>query len=187
MRVVCGGSLLDRVREDVRIMRERDPSISSTAEALLYPGLHVLLVHRAAHRLHAAGHPTLARAVGFAGRWWTGVEIHPAARIGRRVFIDHGGGVVIGQDVRIGDDVVIYQRVTLGSVGWRWGTGPPEGRRHPVIGDRVVLGAGAGVFGGVEVGAEARIGAHAVVTASVPPGARVPALGRFGARPSGGA
>ncbi|WP_399931094.1 serine O-acetyltransferase EpsC [Streptomyces kanamyceticus] len=148
---------------------------------LLYPGIHALIAHRISHRLYQAGRKVPARAISLVARWLTGIEIHPGATIGRRLFIDHGSGVVIGEDAVIGDDVMIYHHVTLGSVGWWRDKSRPVGdRRHPEIGDHTILGAGVSVLGGVTIGAHSHVGAHSVVTASVPARSRIPALSRVG-------
>lgn len=156
-----------RIREDLRAAREQDPAARSTAELVLaYPGLHAVWLHRIAHRLwqHPRGR-LLARLVSHFGRGVTGIEIHPGATLGRRLFIDHGMGVVIGETAIVGDDVLIYHGVTLGS------RSAVAGRRHPLVGDGVVIGAGARVLGPVTVGSGARIGANSVVVRDVPPGA----------------
>ncbi len=155
-------------REDIRAIRANDPAARSSLEvALTYPGFHVLQFHRVASRLHRRGLRLPARVVSHAGRVATGIEIHPGATIGRRLVIDHGMGVVIGETAVVGDDVLLYQDVTLG------GTTRTQGRRHPTIGDRVQIGAGATVLGNVIVGPDARIGSGAVVVRSVPAGATV--------------
>ncbi|HEX5739919.1 MAG TPA: serine O-acetyltransferase EpsC [Pilimelia sp.] len=156
---------------DLRAVRRRDPALSRARalEVLLYPGVWAVWSHRLAHRLHRWRLPLLPRALAQLTRAVTGVEIHPGAVLGRRLFIDHGHGVVIGETARVGDDVTLYHRVTLGARGGE----PPGARRHPVVGDGVVIGAGASVLGPVTVGAGARIGAHSLVTYDVPPGGRV--------------
>jgi serine O-acetyltransferase len=149
--------------ETVRIYRERDPAARSALEVILcYPGLHALLWHAMAHRLWSWGLTTPGRFVSHIGRWLTGIEIHPAARIGRRLVIDHGMGVVIGETAQIGDDCYIYHQVTLG-VARTMG-----GKRHPTVGNNVIIGAGAKVLGPIHVGDNARIGANAVVVDNVP-------------------
>ncbi|MFB7915456.1 serine O-acetyltransferase EpsC [Streptomyces sp. NPDC056061] len=166
--------LLRTLREDLDVVVERDPSVRTRFEGLWHPALPALWAHRIAHRLHRRGHRLTARAVARRARRRTGVEIHPGAVIGRRVFIDHGSGVVIGETARIGDDVTLFHQVTLGAVGWWRDNGrPPGARRHPVVGDRVVLGANATVLGAVTIGDDALIGAMATVTRDVRPGARV--------------
>jgi len=152
----------------VQAARHRDPAARSTAEVLLtYPGVHALVAHRVAHRLDRAGFPVLPRLIAHLARFLTGIEIHPRARIGRRLFIDHGMGVVIGETAVIGDDCHLYQGVTLG------GTSTRREKRHPTLADHVVVGAGAKVIGNVRIGEHARIGAGAVVISSVPPHATV--------------
>ncbi|MBM3584913.1 MAG: serine O-acetyltransferase [Alphaproteobacteria bacterium] len=147
---------------------QRDPALRSRLEVVLcYPGFHVLLVHRAANWLWARGFRVLGRFVAHTGRLLTGIEIHPGARIGKRLFIDHGMGIVIGETAVVGDDVTLYHGVTLGGTTWR------KGKRHPTLGDRVVVGAGAKVLGPVVVGADAKIGSNAVVLRDVPESAVV--------------
>ena len=161
-------SLLEAVREDIRAAMDRDPAARNAAEVLLfYPGFHARLAHRAANALHRRGVPLLPRGIMHVARFLTGIEIHPGATIGRRFFIDHGMGVVIGETAEIGDDVMLYQGVTLG------GTSTQRIKRHPTLRDRVVVGAGAKVIGGIEVGENARIGAGSVVVTNVPPNATV--------------
>ncbi|MFI1675619.1 serine O-acetyltransferase EpsC [Streptomyces sp. NPDC020607] len=168
---------ITRAREDLSMIVERDPSIHTRAQALLHPALPALWAHRAAHILYIRRRRQLARFIAYFARAATGgVEIHPGARLGRRVFIDHGAAVVIGETVEIGDDVTIFHQVTLGAVGWwRDGRRVPGARRHPVVGDRVVLGANAIVLGPVTVGDDALIGAGSLVLGDVPPRARVTA------------
>ncbi len=157
------GEIRDSVLYDVRAFRERDPAAASDAEVLLlYPGMHALLFHRAAHALHKKGHTLAARAVSQGARFITGIEIHPAAKIGKGVVIDHGAAVVIGETAEVGDNCTIYQGVTLG------GTGKDTGKRHPTIGNNVLIGAGAKVLGPFKVGDGARIAAGAVVLEEVP-------------------
>jgi len=153
----------DAMREEVRAVRERDPAAQSAIiVALTYPGLHALWGHRLAHLLWHRGWGGGARVLSQLLRLLTGIEIHPAARIGRRFFIDHGMGVVIGETAEIGDDVTVYHGVTLG------GTSLAKGKRHPTLGDRVVVGTGAAVLGDIHIGDDCRIGANAVVVKSVP-------------------
>ncbi|MDN3517898.1 serine O-acetyltransferase [Aquisalimonas lutea] len=155
-----------RIREDIRCVFERDPAARNAFEVLTcYPGLHALLWHRLCHRLWGWRLRWLARFVSLFARWITGIEIHPGARIGRRFFIDHGMGVVIGETAEIGDDCTLYHGVTLG------GTTLEPGKRHPSLGDDVVVGAGAKVLGPVHVGSGARVGSNAVVIKDVPEGA----------------
>ncbi len=159
---------LTRLREDVQAARDRDPAARSALEILItYPGLHALLIHRLTRRLWLAHHTLAARLISHLGRALTGIEIHPGARIGRRCFIDHGMGIVIGETAVIGDDCHLFQGVTLG------GTSTRREKRHPTLEDHVVVGAGAKIIGAITVGAGARIGAGAVVVASVPPHATV--------------
>ena len=151
------------IRDDVRAVQERDPAATSKLEIITsYSGLHALWMHRLAHRLQTSGASLLARWVSQFARFITGVEIHPSAQIGKGLFIDHGSGVVIGETTEIGDEVTIYQGVTLG------GTGKETGKRHPTVGDNVVFGAGAKVLGAVTVGDNAKIGAGSVVVLDVP-------------------
>ena len=149
--------------DDISGMIARDPAARSRLEVVLcYPGFHALLFYRLAHAAWQAGWPLLGRFLSHVGRVLTGIEIHPGARIGRRLFVDHGMGVVIGETAELGDDVMLYQGVTLG------GTSLHKGKRHPTLGDRVIVGAGAQILGPITVGAGARIGANAVVVADVP-------------------
>jgi serine O-acetyltransferase len=151
------------IREQVNTIFKEDPAARGWIEVVLcYPGFHAVMLHRIAHALHLAGIPLLARMISQLSRFLTGIEIHPGARIGRRFFIDHGMGVVIGETAEIGDDVLIYQGVTLG------GTGHDRGKRHPTIGNKVVIGTGAKVLGGIHIGDRAKIGAGSVVVKSVP-------------------
>jgi serine O-acetyltransferase len=160
--------------EDIATVLAKDPAASSRAEVLLYPHIHALWTHRVAHRLWQRGHRFTARALSLLARAVSGIEIHPGARIGRRFFVDHGTAVVIGETVRIGDDVMLYHQVTLGSVGWWKDLRRPAGsRRHPVVGDRVIIGTGASVLGPVTVGSDSRVGAHAIVLDDLPPHSRV--------------
>jgi serine O-acetyltransferase len=157
-----------RLREDIRVVMERDPAAKSWIEVILcYPGFHAIRFHRVAHALYRRRLFVLARIVSQIARFLTGIEIHPGARIGQRLFIDHGMGVVIGETAEIGDDVTLYQGVTLG------GTGKEKGKRHPTIGNGVMISAGAKVLGNITVGDRAKIGAGAVVVRSVPPDATV--------------
>lgn len=150
-------------RDDLNSALQRDPAARSRLEiALLYPGLHAIWIHRISHWLWNRGAKLLARWLSQLARGLTGIEIHPGATIGQRVFIDHGMGVVIGETAEVGDDVTLYHGVTLG------GTSLNKGKRHPTIGDRVTIGAGAKVLGNITIGADSRIGANAVVVKSVP-------------------
>jgi serine O-acetyltransferase len=159
--------MLSRLREDMAVVFDRDPAARTRFEVLTcYPGLHALVWHRAVvHRLWRRGLRWLARWLAHWGRWLTGIEIHPGATIGRRVFIDHGMGIVIGETAVIGDDCTLYHGVTLGGTSWN------KGKRHPTLGPGVVIGAGAKVLGPIEVGAGAKIGSNAVVVRDVPAGA----------------
>ncbi|CDF82401.1 Serine acetyltransferase [Pseudomonas knackmussii B13] len=160
--------MFERVREDIQSVFHRDPAARNAFEVLTcYPGLHAVWLHRLANPLWRSGWKWLARLVSNFGRWMTGIEIHPGAKIGRRFFIDHGMGIVIGETAEIGDDVTLYQGVTLGGTSWN------KGKRHPTLADGVVVGAGAKVLGPFTVGAGAKIGSNAVVTKEVPPGATV--------------
>lgn len=159
--------MFSRLREDLASVRERDPAARSTWEVLTcYPGVHALFLHRFAHGAWKRGFYWVARFVSHLSRFLTGIEIHPGATIGRRVFIDHGMGVVIGETAEIGDDCTIYQAVTLGGTSLYRGT-----KRHPTLGKGVVIGAGAKVLGGFTVGDGARVGSNAVVVKPVPAGA----------------
>ncbi|WP_252272873.1 serine O-acetyltransferase [Pseudomonas subflava] len=160
--------MFERMREDIQGVFHRDPAARNAFEVVTcYPGLHAVWLHRLAHALWGRGWKWLARLVSNFGRWMTGIEIHPGAKIGRRFFIDHGMGIVIGETAEIGDDVTLYQGVTLGGTSWN------KGKRHPTLGDGVVVGAGAKVLGPFTVGAGAKVGSNAVVTKEVPPGATV--------------
>jgi serine O-acetyltransferase len=158
--------MFSKIREDIASVFDRDPAARSTWEILTcYPGLHALLFHRVTHRLWAWRLRWLARWLAHFGRWFTGIEIHPGATIGRRFFIDHGMGVVIGETAQIGDDVTLYHGVTLGGTTWN------RGKRHPTLGNGVVVGAGAKLLGPIVVGDYAKVGSNAVVVKDVPPGA----------------
>jgi serine O-acetyltransferase len=151
------------IREQIDTIFRRDPAAKSVVEIVLcYPGFHAVLFHRLAHTLHSAGVPLLPRVISQLSRFLTGIDIHPGANIGRRFFIDHGMGVVIGETAEIGDDVLIYQGVTLG------GTGKERGKRHPTLGDHVIVGTGAAVLGSIRIGDHVRIGAGSVVVRPVP-------------------
>ncbi|HVP47626.1 MAG TPA: serine O-acetyltransferase [Bryobacteraceae bacterium] len=156
------------VREQIDTIFREDPAAKSTLEIFLcYPGFHAILFHRLAHKLYTAGVPLAPRLVSQISRFLTGIEIHPGARIGRRFFIDHGAGVVIGETAEVGDDCLLYQGVTLG------GTGNEKGKRHPTLGDRVVVGTGAKVLGSIRIGNDVKIGAGSVVVHPVPDGSTV--------------
>ena len=146
------------INETVETVKERDPAARSNAEVLLlYSGVHAIMAHRVSHQLYQNGHYLSARAISQTARFLTGIEIHPAAKIGKRFFIDHGMGVVIGETAEIGDDCTLYQGVTLG------GTGKDVGKRHPTLGNNVMVGAGAKVLGPVYIGSNSKIAANAVV------------------------
>jgi len=165
--MVVGVAPLQRLREDVRCILERDPAAKTRLEVLLcYPGLHALFMHRIAHGCWVRGWRTPGRFISHIGRFLTGIEIHPGAKIGRRVFIDHGMGVVIGETAEVGDDCTIYQGVTLGGTSLVKGS-----KRHPTLGKGVIVGAYAQVLGGFTVGDGARVGSNAVVVKPVPAGA----------------
>ena len=158
--------MFTRIREDIACVFERDPAARSTWEVITcYPGFHALLIHRLAHWLWRIKLRWLARFVSHVSRFLTGIEIHPGARVGRRVFIDHGMGVVIGETAELGDDCTLYHGVTLGGTSWN------KGKRHPTLKAGVVIGAGAKVLGPVVVGEGAKIGSNAVVVKDVPAGA----------------
>ena len=158
--------MFTRIREDIACVFERDPAARSTWEVITcYPGFHALLIHRLAHRLWRMQLRWLARFVSHVSRFLTGIEIHPGAKVGRRVFIDHGMGVVIGETAELGDDCTLYHGVTLGGTSWN------KGKRHPTLRQGVVIGAGAKVLGPVVVGEGAKIGSNAVVVKDVPAGA----------------
>jgi serine O-acetyltransferase len=160
--------MFDAIRGDIRTVMERDPAARSRLEILLcYPGVHALAFHRLGHRLWRAGWTTTARVVSHVSRFLTGIEIHPAARVGRGVFIDHGMGIVIGETAEIGDNVNLLQGVTLG------GTSTRREKRHPTLLDNVTVGSGAKIIGAITVGANSRIGAGSVVVRDVPPNAVV--------------
>lgn len=154
--------MFERLREDIRCVRLRDPAARNAFEVLTtYPGVHALLFHRMNHWLWRYRMRWLARVFSMIARWLTGIEIHPGARIGRRFFIDHGMGVVIGETAEIGDDVTLYHGVTLGGTSWQ------SGKRHPTLGNDVIVGAGAKLLGPIQVGSHARIGSNAVVLRDV--------------------
>lgn len=151
------------IREQIDTIFQEDPAAKSVLEIFFcYPGLHAILMHRLAHKLYAAKVPLIPRMLSQVSRFLTGIEIHPGAQIGRRFFIDHGSGVVIGETTEIGDNVLIYQGVTLG------GTGKEKGKRHPTLGNDVVVGTGAKVLGNITIGDHVKIGAGSVVIHSVP-------------------
>ncbi len=164
VRKNIGGLGRANMSEDIDAVLSRDPAARTKIEVILaYPGLHAIWMHRIAYRLWHRGSKLLARIVSHLARGLTGIEIHPAAKIGRRVFIDHGMGVVIGETAVVGDDVTLYHGVTLG------GTSLEKKKRHPTVGDRVTIGAGAKILGDITIGSDSRIGANAVVVKDVPP------------------
>ena len=156
------------IKQDLQAVYERDPAATSKLEVILtYAGFHALLAYRLAHWLRNKGVPFIPRVISQLARWLTGIEIHPAAQIGTGFFIDHGMGVVIGETAEIGHHVTLFQGVTLG------GTGKERGKRHPTLGNHVVVGAGAKILGGIKVGDNVKIGANSVVLKSVPPNSTV--------------
>ena len=156
-------SVIDTVKTDVYAAKDRDPAARSTFEVLLlYPGVHAIAAHRLAHKLHTSGHTFSARAISQAARFATGIEIHPGATIGKGLMIDHGMGVVIGETAEIGDNCTIYQGVTLG------GTGKDLGKRHPTLGNNVMIGAGAKVLGPMYIGDNSKVAVNAVVLTEIP-------------------
>jgi serine O-acetyltransferase len=160
--------MFQRIQQDLQAVFDRDPAATSKLEVVLtYAGFHALLAYRVSHWLKAHGVPFIPRAISQLARWLTGIEIHPAAKIGKSFFIDHGMGVVIGETAEIGDYVTLFQGVTLG------GTGKEHGKRHPTLGNHVVVGAGAKILGGIKVGDNVKIGANSVVLKSVPPNSTV--------------
>ena len=160
--------MFSRLKEDIACVFERDPAAQSAFEIMTtYPGVHAVLIHRVSHYFWNAGYLWLARFIAHICRWLTGIEIHPGAQIGRRFFIDHGMGVVIGETAIIGDDCTIYHGVTLGGTTW------DKGKRHPTLHNGVIIGAGAKVLGPIEIGAGARVGSNSVVLKPVPAGATV--------------
>lgn len=155
--------IYDRLKADIASVRERDPAARSSFEILLtYSGLHAVIIYRIAHKLYINQYKTIARALSQFGKFLTGIEIHPGAKIGKNLFIDHGSGVVIGETAEIGDNCILYQGVTLG------GTGKGKGKRHPTLGNNVMVGCGAKVLGPFKVGDNAKIAANAVVLEAVP-------------------
>jgi serine O-acetyltransferase len=156
------------LREHIQAIKREDPAAKSSLEILLcYPGLHAVMFHRVTHWFYERKFYVLARFISHWARFLTGIEIHPGATIGKRLFIDHGLGVVIGETAEIGDDVLLYQGVTLG------GTGTERGKRHPTLGNRVVVGTGAAVLGNIKLGDDVKVGAGSVVVHSVPDGSTV--------------
>ena len=167
--------MFKRIREEIGVVFERDPAVRSRIEVVMcYPGFHALQLHRLAHAAWRRGWRLSGRFISHVGRFVTGIEIHPAAVIGRRFFIDHGTGVVIGETSRIGDDVTLYQGVTLGGIAPSIDAASQvDQKRHPTIGDGAIVGSGAQVLGPITVGAGARVGANAVVVKDVPAGVTV--------------
>lgn len=160
--------MLSIIKEDIKVVFERDPAAKSTIEVILcYPGFHAILLHRIAHGFYKLNLVLIARVISQLNRFLTGIEIHPGAIIGKGFFIDHGMGVVIGETTEIGDNVTLYQGVTLG------GTGKEKGKRHPTLGDNIVVGSGAKVLGPVRIGNNSKIGAGAVVLKDTPPNSTV--------------
>jgi serine O-acetyltransferase len=158
--------MFQRLREDIGVVFDRDPAARTFFEVLTtYPGLHAILLHRVSHRLWDWRLKWLARLFSHLARWLTGIEIHPGARLGRRVFIDHGMGVVIGETAEVGDDCTLYHGVTLGGTSWQ------KGKRHPTLEPGVIIGAGAKVLGPITLGEGAKVGSNAVVVKDVPAGA----------------
>ncbi len=159
--------LIRHIKEEIKVIKERDPAIHSTMEVFLYPSFKVMMHYRLAHRLYEKKHYFLARYVSQRGVRKTGIEIHPGAKIGKGFFIDHGNGVIIGETAVVGDNVTLYQGVTLG------GTGKERGKRHPTIGNNVMISAGAKVLGSFTIGDNSKIGAGSVVLSEVPPNSTV--------------
>ena len=176
-----GASLFSQIREDIGCVRLRDPAARSQLETLLtYPGIHAVIWYRIAHGLWTTGWRFPARLLSWLGRFLTNVDIHPGARIGRRFFIDHGAGVVIGETAEVGDDVTLYHGVTLGGVSWS------PGKRHPTLEDRVVVGAGAKILGPITIGSGSRVGANSVVIENMPPDVTVVGIPARVVRPQRG-
>ncbi|HJA13416.1 MAG TPA: serine O-acetyltransferase [Candidatus Mediterraneibacter merdipullorum] len=159
--------MISYIKEEIQVVRERDPAIKSNLEVFLYPSFRVILRYRVAHRLYRRGHYFLARWISQRGARKTGIEIHPGAKIGKGLFIDHGSGVIIGETTVIGDNVTLYQGVTLG------GTGKERGKRHPTLEDNVMVSAGAKILGSFTIGENSKIGAGSVVLEEVPPNCTV--------------
>ncbi len=160
-------AIIKRIKEEIALIKERDPAIHSSWEVFLYPSFKAILHYRVAHRLYLKKHYFLARWISQRGVRKTGIEIHPGATIGKGLFIDHGNGVIIGETTIIGENCTLYQGVTLG------GTGKEQGKRHPTIGNNVMISAGAKVLGSFTIGDNSKIGAGSVVLAEVPPGSTV--------------
>ena len=160
-------SFIKRIKEEIRVIKERDPAIHSSLEVFLYPSFRAMLAYRRAHKHYLKGHYFRARYISQKAARKTGIEIHPGATIGKGFFIDHGNGVVIGETAEIGNNVTLYQGVTLG------GTGKEHGKRHPTIGNNVMISTGARVLGSIKVGDNSKIGAGSVVLCDVPPNSTV--------------
>lgn len=165
--MVINMGIINKIREEIKVIRERDPAIHSSMEVFLYPSFKVMMHYRVAHKLYGKRHYFLARWVSQRGVRKTGIEIHPGAQIGAGFFIDHGNGVIIGETAIVGNNVTLYQGVTLG------GTGKEHGKRHPTIGDNVMISAGAKVLGSFTIGENSKIGAGSVVLEEVPPNSTV--------------
>ena len=162
------GSLWQLIGEDITCVFQRDPAARSRLEvATLYPGIHAVMLQRIAHSLWKRNWRYFPRFISYFARFWTNIDIHPGAKIGRRFFIDHGACVVIGETAEIGDDVTLYHGVTLGGVSWN------KGKRHPTLGNRVVVGAGAKILGPIELGNDVRVGSNSVVVKNIPAGKTV--------------
>ena len=159
--------IISRLKEEISVIRERDPAIHSSMEVFLYPSFKVMIYYRLAHKLYLKKHYFLARYISQKGARKTGIEIHPGAQIGKGFFIDHGNGVIIGETTIIGDNVTLYQGVTLG------GTGKEHGKRHPTIGNNVMISAGAKILGSFTIGDNSKVGAGSVVLEEVPPNSTV--------------
>ncbi len=160
--------MISRIKEDINCVFARDPAAQSVFEVITaYPGFHAILIHRVSHYFWNKGFKWLARFISHVSRWLTGIEIHPGAVLGRRFFIDHGMGVVIGETAVVGDDCTVYHGVTLGGTTWK------KGKRHPTLHNGVVIGAGAKILGPIEIGENARVGSNSVVLKPVPAGATV--------------
>jgi len=160
--------MINLIKEDIACVFERDPAAQSIWEVIfVYPGFHAILMHRVCHRLWINGFKFIANFIAHISRWLTGIEIHPGAVVGRRFFIDHGMGVVIGETTIIGDDCTLYHGVTLGGTSWN------KGKRHPTLKNGVVVGAGAKILGPIEIGENARVGSNSVIIKPVPDGATV--------------
>ena len=166
--------MLTRIQEDIAVIFEKDPAAKNVLEVLMYPGLHALWAYRIAHYLYSRDIPVVPRLISQVARILTGgIEIHPGAKIGKRFFIDHGSGVVIGETAEIGDNVMLYHQVTLGATGWWKDMKSGRSKRHPTIEDNVVIGSGASILGPITIGAGTKVGAMALVIDTVPPGSIV--------------